>query len=259
MPQQAEPVILSPFTPTRRAAAIRPRLTMLDQWLTHAHSVLFAPQCLLCGASADRALELCKDCHAELPWQHHGCIYCGLTLPPDTQTSRCNDCLLEPRFDSAIAAFEYHAPIDWLITRLKFHSRFSHARLLGTLLARRVAATHQPRPDYMVPVPLHPRRYRERGYNQAHMLARQLSRQLDIPIRSNVVRRKRHTSPQLSLPAEQRKHNMRQAFTARSSCRHDHVAIVDDVVTTGHTAAALAQALRQGGATSVQLWCVARA
>lgn len=204
-------------------------------------------------------MDLCSECRIELPWQYHGCMHCGLTLPEDVKTHRCKDCLHTPRFDSAVAAFKYEPPVDWLITRLKFHSRFTHARLLGTLLASRIRATGETIPDYMIPVPLHPRRYRERGYNQAEMLTRQLSRELSLETRTCVAVRRRYTPPQLSLPATERKHNVRDAFTIRSHCLNHHIAIVDDVVTTGHTAMALAGALKQSGAATVQLWCVARA
>lgn len=165
----------------------------------------------------------------------------------------------QPRFDAAIAAFDYAAPLDWLITRLKFHSRFAHARLLGSLLAERIAASDAPRPDCLVPVPLHVTRYRERGYNQAALLARHIGRRLNIPVAAQLAVRTRATDPQLALPARKRGGNVRRAFAADTASAGRHVAIVDDVVTTGHTAAALATALRRAGAASVQLWCIARA
>ena len=232
---------------------------MEHSWLHALQSAVLAPHCALCHARATPEIDLCAACRAELPWQAYGCTYCGLTLAGTTTTTACRDCLQQPRFDGAIATFEYLPPADWLITRLKFHRRFTHARLLGTLMAARIAGASAPAPDYIVPVPLHARRYRERGYNQAEMLARQLARKLELPVRGDLARRRRHTSPQLSLPATERKRNVRNAFAVRADCSGDDIAIVDDVVTTGHTAAALATALKRNGAARVRLWCAARA
>lgn len=232
---------------------------MKHSWQRTLQATVLAPRCTLCQAPAPYGIDLCTPCRAELPWQGHGCIHCGLALPATATTFMCKDCLQQPRFDAAIACFDYRPPVDWLITRLKFHARFTHARLLGTLMAARIAGTGATAPDYIVPVPLHARRYRERGYNQAEMLAHQLARELNLSVRTNLATRRRHTSPQLSLPAAERKRNVRNAFAVRGDCAGADIAIVDDVVTTGHTAAALATALKHGGATTVRLWCAARA
>src|SRR5699024_7248545 len=108
-------------------------------------------------------------------------------------------------------------------------------------------------------MPLHPRRYRERSYNQAHLIARPIARALNISIRPELARRVRNTAAQQSLPADERHKNVHKAFHASSACAGRHIAIIDDVVTTAHTAGALAGALKHNGAASVQLWCVARA
>lgn len=213
----------------------------------------------MCHAPADLAVELCSDCRAELPRQRHACRACALTLPANNDTLLCPTCLHQPRFDSAIAAFEYAPPVDWLITRLKFHHCLSHARLLGALLAERIAASPMELPDCIVPAPLHPRRYRKRGYNQSGLIAHQVARALHRPVATNLASRDRDTVPQRSLPANRREQNMRQAFTASSECSGRHIAILDDVVTTSHTACALATAINRSGAASVQLWCIARA
>lgn len=205
------------------------------------------------------AFDLCNDCRADLPWQRHACRGCALSLGADNDTSRCGQCLTNARFDAAVAVFDYAVPVDWLITRLKFHNRLSHARLLGTLLAERVAAAAIDYPDCIVPTPLHRRRYRERGYNQATLIARRTAQALGLTVMPGLAARTRHTAPQSSLPADQRKRNVHGAFSASSDCAGRRIAIVDDVVTSAHTAGALAGALRRGGAASVQLWCVARA
>ena len=162
-------------------------------------------------------------------------------------------------FDRGVAAFHYAPPIDWLITRLKFQGRLNHARLLGDLLAAHIAEQSADPPDALIPVPLHPAGYRRRGFNQAERIATRLAPALGAPIRSGVLQRARDTQRQSRLPANQRAANVRQAFEATRRLDDAHIAIVDDVVTTGHTAAAVAQTLRAAGAARVDLYCVARA
>lgn len=228
-------------------------------WIYFAQNILFTPTCLLCHAPATLELALCAACRADLPRQTRACSNCALALPPTSTSTQCAACLQQPRFDAAVAAFAYASPVDWLITRLKFHHRLSHARVLGTLLSERILASEVARPDCIVPAPLHPRRLRERGYNQATLIARHAARPLQLPVMPELAMRTRHTLPQRTLPAHRRKHNVRDAFQASTGCAGRHIAIVDDVVTTGHTAGALAAALKRGGAACVQLWCVARA
>lgn len=232
---------------------------MQHSGLNIIQAAIFAPSCTLCHAPATRAIDLCAACRAELPWQARGCRHCGLTLPAGAHSGLCAQCLRRPRFDIAIAAFEYKPPVDWLVTRLKFHKRLTHARLLGTLMATRIAMAGDVPPDYIMPVPLHPRRYRDRGYNQAELLARQIARREHLPVRTDLVRRRKHTRPQMSLPAAERQRNVRDAFAVYGHCRGHDIAIVDDVVTTGHTATALAAVLKRHGAARIRLWCAARA
>lgn len=234
-------------------------MMLVDNWLHYMRSSVFAPVCLLCHAPASLELDLCPECLADLPWQPNACPHCALTLSAGSPAGPCGDCLRRPRFDTAIAAFEYTAPVDWLITRLKFNHRLAHARLLGALLADRIATARSPLPDCILPAPLHPSRYRDRGFNQATLIARSAARTLELAVKPELAKRNRNTAPQRSLPAGQRKQNVRNAFTARDDCAGRHIAIVDDVVTTAHTAASLAAALDRSDAASVQLWCVARA
>jgi len=231
----------------------------VTNWTRAIRNTVFTPKCLLCHAPASLALDLCEGCVTDLPWQQHACRNCALPLPAAGADAPCSACLQRPRFDAAIAAFAYATPVDWLITQLKFHRRLAHARVLGSLLAQRITSSAPTLPDSIVPTPLHPRRYRQRGYNQATLLARHAARALQLPVTPHLARRIRDTAPQMTLPASQRQHNLHAAFAADSSCCNRHIAIVDDVVTTGHTADALAQALRHNGAASVQVWCIARA
>jgi ComF family protein len=158
------------------------------------------------------------------------------------------------------AAVVYEYPIDQLIAAAKFRRRPELARALGEVLARSLLARRavQQRPDCLVPVPLHPMRLARRGFNQADEIAQALARSLRIPLRNDLCRRRRHTPPQTSRDGDDRRLAMRGAFVARRSPAGLRIAVVDDVVTTGSTSSALARELQRAGATSVEIWSVAR-
>jgi len=146
---------------------------------------------------------------------------------------------------------------------MKFHGRLNVARLLGTLMAEHLATTlaaePQAAPQLLVPVPLHRSRLRERGFNQALELARPIAHRLRIPIDLHSCRRTRATPAQALVAAKARRRNVMGAFRVTQNIPAHHVALVDDVMTTGHTAAALASALRRAGIETVSVWACARA
>ena len=222
--------------------------------------LLFPGQCRLCGAATPDARELCPDCRRDLPWLETVCSRCGHPLPGRPEGSWCGHCQRDtPAFDVTQALFRYQQPVDYLIKGLKFSGELAIARLLARLLAERVAARSESLPDLLLPVPLHPARLRERGFNQATQLARRLGRELDIPVSCRLCRRIRHTQPQSLLPVRKRRKNLRNAFSVRGELPAAHVAIVDDVMTSGHTAGELARVLKQAGAGYVEVWVIARA
>lgn len=228
-------------------------------WLKTAQSALLGPRCVLCHAPAPLALEVCGPCRADLPRLERACVHCALPLQAGVVPDRCTACRRRPRFDRAIAAFHYAAPIDWLIARLKFQRRLHHARLLGDMLGERVVADTQPLAQQLIPVPLHARGYRRRGFNQAERIARRISAITGQPVHADLAVRRRPTEPQSALAAKHRAANVRGAFGVRDKPRADHVAIVDDVMTTAHTAAALARVLHEAGVARVDVYSVARA
>ncbi|MDX9740996.1 MAG: ComF family protein [Gammaproteobacteria bacterium] len=211
--------------------------------------------CLLCaGGGAERGL--CAGCRSDLPWQGAACLRCALPLATD---AICGACLrAPPPQDGAWSAFDYRPPLDFMIRRLKFHSDLSWARVLGGLMAEEIPRRCDERPDLIVPVPLHRRRLAARGYNQALELARPLARRLGVPLAGDLCQRLRPTLEQTALDAAARRANVRAAFAVRRSPPAT-VAIVDDVLTTGSTVAALAQSLRRAGAKRVLVWVCARA
>ena len=234
-------------------------MSILDEWLKNAQYALLGPRCLLCRAPAALDRELCEACLHELPWLEHACRYCALTLTSADTANVCRSCARKPLFDAAVGTFSYHDPVRWFVTRLKFGGQLAHARLLGDLLGARVLASDLPRPDLLVPVPLHKAGYRRRGFNQAMAIAQRVSRQIDCRIAPEAVTRIRDTGRQSTLPADQRAANVRNAFICTQAIDARHVAIVDDVVTTGQTAAAVAACLKQAGVERVDIYCVARA
>jgi ComF family protein len=154
--------------------------------------------------------------------------------------------------------FRYEEPVRHLIHSLKFRARYPCGRLLGILMAEQMA-TLKEKPCAIMPVPLHPSRYRRRGFNQAIEIARTVSRRLDIPLDLHSCHRIRPTVAQVELPAKQRRKNLRNAFAVKTPIEHQHVAILDDVVTTGATVTELAGALRRAGVIRVDIWACARA
>jgi ComF family protein len=219
---------------------------------------LYPPTCLLCGDPGSDRLDLCKPCADSLPYLEVTCPRCALPLA-SSGPSLCGACQKKPpAFDAAFALFHYQEPIRHLIHALKFTARYAGARLLGALLAERLAGRND-LPEAIIPVPLHAGRYRERGFNQAIEIARTAARRLEIPLDLRACRRIRATAAQAQLPAKERRKNLRRAFAARPDLSHRHVAILDDVVTTGTTVNELAKVLRQAGAERIEIWACARA
>jgi ComF family protein len=149
--------------------------------------------------------------------------------------------------------------MDFLLLQLKFHQKLHLASLLGGLLAEALEGRAAPLPDCLVPVPLHPQRLRERGYNQALELARVVSTRLAVPLDATLCVRQRATAPQTALDGKERRRNLHGAFTVREGNLPRHVAIIDDVVTTGTTVGELARTLRRAGVDTVEVWACARA
>jgi len=164
----------------------------------------------------------------------------------------------ERGFDAAFAPYRYEFPLIELIHLLKYGGEIATARILGTLLGRRIAEHGRPAVDAIVPVPLFPSREARRGYNQARELAVFAAAPLGLPVLSRLARRVRDTAEQARLPAAERRENLRNAFDLRAR-PPPRVAIVDDVLTTGATAESLARVLRAGGCRRVEVWAIARA
>ena len=231
----------------------------MNNWLKNAHEWLLPRHCLLClGPATD--IDLCAACRDALPRIENPCSSCGAPLPAGRLCARCVKTPLN--FHRVCIPHRYAGPVPVLIQALKFHHRLAAASVLGQLLAQSLPGCPPDLPQCLVPVPLHPRRQRQRGFNQSMEIARPVSVQLGIPIAPRLARRIRATEAQTVLVgAKARYRNMRGAFAVEKSFMAGltHVAIVDDVVTTGATVRSLALALKSAGVSQIELWCVARA
>jgi ComF family protein len=223
-------------------------------------TLLFPGHCRLCGSTIRGEPELCPSCRQDLPWLDTACRQCAHPLHASHAHSLCGHCQKQPpAFDRTTALFHYRPPIDHLIKRFKFAEELQAGSLLSGLLAARLAERDGDLPGLILPVPLHPARLRSRGFNQATEIARHVGRKLQIPIDYRLCRRKRNTQAQSLLSPTARRLNLRNAFAVHRPPGTLHVAIVDDVMTTGHTCNELARALKQAGAVRVEVWVIARA
>ena len=212
--------------------------------------------CLLCGALRSEA-GLCGSCREDLIPNGPACQRCALPLPREGRL--CGACLQRPfPLERCVALFRFQPPLSDLVHRLKFRQQLVVARLLGGMLAAHLAPLQQ-RPELIVPVPLHPRRLRERGYNQALELARPLARHWGIALAPRLCRRVRATAAQTELDLRQRRRNLRHAFQVCGEVTGRHLVLLDDVMTSGSTLAELARSLRRAGAARVDAWVLARA
>ena len=229
-------------------------------WKQRLQSLLFPVHCRLCAVRTGTTVSLCPACAADLPWLESACRQCGCPLSAGNNRLLCGACQQRPpHFDVTTAVLQYRPPVDYLVQRLKFSGELAIAPLLSGLLATRLRAWHTVLPDLVVPVPLHPSRLRERGFNQATEIARQLGRELQLPVNHRLCKRTRKTETQSLLPVKIRHWNVRNAFTITGEITERHVAIVDDVMTTGHTVNELARVLKRAGAEQVEVWVIARA
>ena len=214
---------------------------------------LFEQDCLLCAAPSGTQM-LCPACHASLPHITHACPRCA--APSAEQV--CGECLKHPpAFDRTRAALEYAFPTDKLIQALKYGGQLALAKLFGELLAETVA--DQPRPETILPMPLHPSRLKMRGFNQALEIAKVIAKRFDLPLAPGLAQRVVDTTPQASLPIDARHTNVKGAFVCDKDLRGQHIAVVDDVMTSGATLHELSKILKRAGAAQVDVWVVARA
>ncbi|MCH8176110.1 MAG: ComF family protein [Proteobacteria bacterium] len=228
---------------------------------------LIPSPCIVCGKSSRAAYSLCPDCETDLPWAGPCCIRCGEELPATSPDPRsCAGCTLHPPpFASCRAAFRYQSPIDSLLSGFKFKARFEAGNVLALLLAEKIAQhyANTTAPELLLPVPLHPKRLRQRGFNQALEITRVVSKKCGIPFSRNAIVKMRDTTAQTEMhSANARKQNLKNAFSVANKAILQpvkSVALIDDVVTTMATVSSVSRELRGCGIRHIEVWCLARA
>ncbi len=235
-------------------------LKMVHNWLNIIQDYLLPPTCLLCGNKGFKSHDLCDICYQRLLRNKRSCYRCAEIFESNVSTpSLCGHCIsTPPAFDETYAPFVYQAEMRHLVTQLKFGGHTKNARLLGLLLAEHLKQTAQ-LPELIIPVPLYKKRYRERGFNQALEIAKTVGKSLNIPLDMTSCHRMHDTPHQIGLTALQRRKNLEKAFTLIKPIKAQHVAILDDVMTTGSTVNELASLLKKSGIERVDVWVCARA
>lgn len=231
----------------------------VNNCINFIQSLLYPRDCLLCGAVGDFESHFCSACFDSLPFNRHACTGCALPLPPHVSpTQLCGRCLGRARqTGTTITALTYEPPVNRLIGMLKFHHRLHLAEPLAGLLMERLGEGFE-RPDLLIPVPLHPMRLRERGFNQSVEIARVLARRYALSCDWRLCRRVKQTPAQAALNRKARQRNLHLAFEVCAQIEGAHLAVVDDVITTGATVFELARTLKRAGAGRIDVWALAR-
>ena len=227
--------------------------------------------CVICGATGSSDCDLCDGCESLLQRCQHTdragvcsrlCIACGREYfgLRAKQRAQCAECQgRKGPFSAIVAPYRYAFPLEHLVAAMKYRDQRNLARPLGTLLARAVVCSRDaPLPSLLVPVPLHRTRLQHRGYNQAADIARWCAHELGLTYSATAVHRQVDTGSLAGLSRAERQHQIIGAFRAGNRVAGQHVAIVDDVLTTGSTARELARELYDTGAEEVELWVLAR-
>lgn len=250
-------------------AEVSTKLTAhVAKWLNIVQFWLLPGTCVLCRQLSGQRFDLCESCHARLRYIPQACPRCALALPAGAGL-HCKACVSEGSpFAQALAPLTWAEPTSVLVSRYKYQQQLACGRVLARLLLHELQLHYagQPLPELIVPVPLHPARLRQRGYNQSLLLARQVAWGLRVPCRADLLQRIRNTPAQQSLDRAQRLQNLQGAFAlapgaAPRMAGLRRIALVDDVVTTLSTARAVAAVLQSGlqPAPELHLWALARA
>ena len=225
----------------------------IKQLAGHGLNCLLPESCLLCNADSRTGL-LCPDCRKDLPeLPATRCPQCSI---PTTFGERCGACLkAPPHFNRTIALFRYDFPVDRIIHALKYGHQLAVADWLGGQLAAHLNAENQ----LIIPLPLHPDRLRERGFNQSAELARAIGNLLKLAVDRSTLFRNCATQPQAELPLKERHKNVRNAFECRADLSGKNIQLIDDVMTTGATVNECARVLKLHGAADISVVVAARA
>lgn len=213
--------------------------------------------CLLCFTRTKNVHLICNCCLLQLPYVKKACFACGLKIIG--KAVLCGQCLKKSNaFDRIIVPFYYKKPITTLLFQLKFYEKLASLSLFSYFLIKKLKQRQDSLPQVIIPVPLYKKRLKKRGFNQSLELAKILSRALNIRLDRYCCTRIRQTLPQQELNAKARQTNLRHAFKVRNNRIYQHIALVDDVVTTMATVNEIAKCFKKQGTLIVEVWCCAR-
>ena len=217
------------------------------------YSKLFPFPCLLCGLPCPHS-AVCDACRGDLPRIKHACQRCALPL---NSAQICGQCQQSPPIQQrTLSLYLYEGTVRRCITAFKYQQRFYLAEFFAQAFIQQLPLA--PLPDCIVPIPLHRRRLWQRGYNQSLLVAQAIARSLNIPCCPEYLKRIRPTAPQENLNAQQRRQNLRHAFICPVDKVPQHIALFDDVITSGATCEEACRLLQKHGANQLDVWTLAR-
>lgn len=229
------------------------KTSSISHWLKH----LRLPRvCTLCNCYHAGDDAVCMACFEFLTPITSACIYCALPLPK-SKFMTCGTCIQKkPYFDYTLAPFVFEEPLRTLLHEFKYHQGLYLLSFLAKLIIQNLP-TEALTTECLIPVPMHPLRLRQRGFNQATELAKFIGSQLHIPHNAFLCQKSIYTLPQAGLKAEQRKKNLQNSFQIHA-LDYKRITLIDDLITTGSTANELAKAFKERGVEQVNVWCCAR-
>lgn len=226
---------------------------MFEKWKSISQSWHFPIICLLCQTKHYARQAICQSCFHQFPKLHAPCPLCAMPNSPD---GPCGKCLKhKPITDNIHISYPFTEPLRGLIHTFKYEKGLYLKSFLSQLMLQALQDTQKP--ECLIPIPLHPKRLQERGFNQSLLLTQHLGRLLSIPIDFKSCKKIKHTVPQATLEAKARQQNLSHTFQT-APLPYQHIALIDDVYTTGSTVKALTKILKTQGIKRVDVWCIAR-
>ncbi len=222
--------------------------------LLHA---IFPSYCLLCAHNTKRPEQICIQCESLLPWIQISCIQCAAPIIKSDITY-CGSCLSNPSdIDHTTCIFTYTQPIRHWVKLYKYHDQLHFKRLFSYWMAK--TTNHRRNNiDLIIPVPIHTKKQRQRGYNQCDLIGKEIASKLNIEYSRNTLIKNINTPPQTSLKKKERERNIHNSFSVKKDINQLRIAVVEDVITTGSTIRSISKILKKNGAARVEIWAIAR-
>jgi ComF family protein len=237
---------------------------LITQQVNKLIELLLPAQCLVCALKSNNKL-ICLYCEKKILLERTYCKHCALSLIKNADY--CGDCLKKNNFFHHIHALgDYKKPLSLLIKQLKYQQQLIAGELLASLLIKSVLSRYSKQQlsefDYLLAVPLHPKKLKQRGFNQAQIICDHLCKRLDIPLLENCITRRKETTAQEGLSIQKRKVNLSGAFACNKNnpqkISGKSILIIDDVVTTGATINSLCQLLKEEEVNIITVFCISR-